>query len=416
MEATSAAAAPSAPATTMPAAPATSIVSREELLRAAFKRKSPEELAGLIAEAKAKPEFQIFKTIEKIKIEKWATFDPIEELVCFYDWLSYAMPATQVAPPATPVAPAVPAPPTASVPATALTAAPATVAAPLAPVAPAAPLAPVAPAAPLAPVAPAAPATVGNAAPAIPVEKVAPAALATVDNAAPAIPVEKVSQAPPAIPAPPVALSAPVAPATMVDPAAPATAKVDKTPVFERPKVQATAEQIAQAANAMIKNQKLQEEQKKQDNEYTRRAAANLIKRLKDNPNRIEGMPALKDLVFNEAKKGDLISLMVENGGDLNKVQMHLQMMEESGTINVGRKKALRYTKKQMQDMYGEDAEKVMKHKESTGMTEEDENMPDVKLYLVAQREDEVEDFTRNSILEIFGINFYLGAPQFLRG
>ena len=129
MEATSAAAAPSAPATTMPAAPATSIVSREELLRAAFKRKSPEELAGLIAEAKAKPEFQIFKTIEKIKIEKWATFDPIEELVCFYDWLSYAMPATQVAPPATPVAPAVPAPPTASVPATALTAAPATVAA-----------------------------------------------------------------------------------------------------------------------------------------------------------------------------------------------------------------------------------------------------------------------------------------------
>ena len=274
--------------------------------------------------------------------------------------------------------------------------------------APAAPLAPVAPAAPLAPVAPAAPATVGNAAP--------PAALATVDNAAPAIPVEKVSQAPPAIPAAPVALSAPVAPATMVDPAAPATTKVDKTPVFERPKVQATAEQIAQAANAMIKNQKLQEEQKKQDNEYTRRAAANLIKRLKDNPNRIEGMPALKDLVFNEAKKGDLISLMVENGGDLNKVQMHLQMMEESGTINVGRKKALRYTKKQMQDMYGEDAEKVMKHKESTGMTEEDGNMPDVKLYLVAQREDEVEDFTRNSILEIFGINFYLGAPQFLRG
>eukprot|EP00435_Cladocopium_sp_Y103_P054920 s1917_g18.t1 len=54
------------------------------------------------------------------------------------------------------------------------------------------------------------------------------------------------------------------------------------------------------------------------------------------------------------------------------------------------------YTKKQMQDAYGEDADKVMKYKVSIGMTEDDENCPDGVVYLVAQREDEEDDYTRS--------------------
>ena len=49
-----------------------------------------------------------------------------------------------------------------------------------------------------------------------------------------------------------------------------------------------------------------------------------------------------------------------------------------------------------MQDKYGDEAEKVMKHKEKNGMTEKDENDPDITVYLVAEKEDETEDFSRN--------------------
>ena len=49
-----------------------------------------------------------------------------------------------------------------------------------------------------------------------------------------------------------------------------------------------------------------------------------------------------------------------------------------------------------MQDAYGEDADKVMKHKESMGMVEEDENCPDGIVYLVAEREDEEDNFSRS--------------------
>ncbi|CAL1170983.1 unnamed protein product [Cladocopium goreaui] len=132
------------------------------------------------------------------------------------------------------------------------------------------------------------------------------------------------------------------------------------------------------------------------DGEYTRRAAANLIQRLKKNPGRLTTMPSLHQMVFDEEKKNELITMICENGGKLEQVQCHLQQMEERGRVFSARKKALRWTKKQMQDAYGEDADKVMKHKESMGMVEEDENCPDGIVYLVAQREDEEDNFSRS--------------------
>ena len=131
------------------------------------------------------------------------------------------------------------------------------------------------------------------------------------------------------------------------------------------------------------------------DTEYSRRAAANLLGRIKKNPSRLEGLPSLRKMVFDEEKKNDLISMLCENGGNLEQVQVHLQQQEERGRYFSAKKKALRFTKKQMEDSYGKDAEQVMKYKESIGMIEEDENNPNGIVYLIAQREDEEDSYTR---------------------
>ena len=61
--------------------------------------------------------------------------------------------------------------------------------------------------------------------------------------------------------------------------------------------------------------------QKEQDKQYTRRAA---IQRLRENPSRTQGMPALAQMVNDEGKKSDLISLLVTNDGSFEKVGLHL--------------------------------------------------------------------------------------------
>ena len=148
------------------------------------------------------------------------------------------------------------------------------------------------------------------------------------------------------------------------------------------------------------------------DAEYSRRAAANLLARLKKNPSRLDGLPSLRKMVFEEKKKNDLISMLCENGGNLEQgnleqVQVNLQQQEEVGRVFSAKKKALRFTKKQMEDSYGQDADKVMKFKESIGMIEEDENNPDGIVYLIAQREDEEDNYNRSGwdVLRIFSMN-----------
>ena len=130
---------------------------------------------------------------------------------------------------------------------------------------------------------------------------------------------------------------------------------------------------------------------------YSRRAAANLIKRLMQNPSRMASMPSLEKMVFDESKKPELITMLVDGNGSLEKVNANLQFLEESGRGQIERKKALRYTKKQMQDMYGDEAAAVMKHKDQAGLVEEDENNPNGFVYLVSAKEDEEEKFQRSS-------------------
>lgn len=309
--------------------------------------------------------------------------------------------------------------------------APATPAALAAEVVKAAPAVKAGPGAPLAekaaPVAPPAqpkalPAQVAKAAPAAPVaEKAAPAAAAPpaqpkaqaaeVGKAAPTVkaaPAAPVAEAPPAQPgaaqqvvkAAPTQLAAHTAPLAEVVKAAPAApTQPSHAPQSVVPLTADALKQLQmqkQEGNAAgLHVVRPQGEQK----EYTRRAAANLIKRLRENPSRMQEMPSLHKMVFDESKKSELISMLVDSDGAFEKVGASLQAFEESSRGEYNRKKALRWTKKEMEDHYGADAERTMKFKREQGLVEDDENCPGGELFLVSRREDESENVWRGGVL-----------------
>lgn len=132
---------------------------------------------------------------------------------------------------------------------------------------------------------------------------------------------------------------------------------------------------------------------------YSRRAAANLISRLRENPKRVEGFPELRKMVFSDAKKSDLITMLCESNGALETLGTSLQAFEEYSHGESHRKKALRWTKKEMEDHYGADAQRVMDHKIQQGLVEDDENLPGAQLFLVSRKEDEEETHNRSGIL-----------------
>jgi len=140
--------------------------------------------------------------------------------------------------------------------------------------------------------------------------------------------------------------------------------------------------------------------------EYTRRAAANLIKRLKENPSRMQEMPSLHKMVFDDSKKSELISMLVDSDGAFEKVGASLQAFEESSRGEYNRKRALRWTKREVEEKYGADAEKIMKHKREQGLVEDDENCPGGELFLISRREDEWEHVTRGGALATHVLRF----------
>ena len=147
---------------------------------------------------------------------------------------------------------------------------------------------------------------------------------------------------------------------------------------------------------------KMQAEQGVPSKSYTRRAAANLIQRLRDSPDRLMGLPkSLQDMVNSESKKSELISILCDAGGALDEVAVSFQVYEDKYRAEMNRKSAVRLTRKQMVDTYGEEAEKVMAFKEKEGLTEADENCPGAVVYIVAQRSDETECGTKSGILAV---------------
>lgn len=67
--------------------------------------------------------------------------------------------------------------------------------------------------------------------------------------------------------------------------------------------------------------------------------------------------------------------------------------------MNFTKKTALRWTKKEMEDHYGADAEKVMNFKRQQGLIEDDENCPGTEVFLMSKKEDEVENGFRGGDL-----------------
>ena len=141
-------------------------------------------------------------------------------------------------------------------------------------------------------------------------------------------------------------------------------------------------------------------EGKEEEGPYSRRAAANLIQRLRNNPDRVKGSPALEKMVFDDDRKSELISILVDEKGNLEAAQaVCMVMAEEVGENDTFAKRAQRWTKKQMENHYGEEADRVMKRKTELGHTEVDENCPDVTLFLVMLKEDVHEEFRSKSHL-----------------
>lgn len=84
---------------------------------------------------------------------------------------------------------------------------------------------------------------------------------------------------------------------------------------------------------------------------YSRRAAANLISRLRENPKRVEGFPELRKMVFSDAKKSDLITMLCESNGALETLGTPLQAFEEyhiARKLSAGPKRRWKTTTAQM--------------------------------------------------------------------
>ena len=107
-------------------------------------------------------------------------------------------------------------------------------------------------------------------------------------------------------------------------------------------------------------------------------------------------------MVFNDGKKSDLITMLCDTSGELEAVGASLQAFEETCVGDYHRTKALCWTKKQMEDHYGQGAEKVMAFKIQQGLVEDDENLPGSQVFLISQKEDENESGTRSGTLPIF--------------
>ena len=167
-----------------------------------------------------------------------------------------------------------------------------------------------------------------------------------------------------------------------------------------------TSDQAKNGVKLEDRDQKLDQRQC-----YSRRAAANLIQRLRDNPKRVEGIPSLHSMVHDETKKSELITILCENNGSLEAVGAYLQAFEETWRGEFHKKRALRWTKKEMEDHYGPEAEKVMNFKRQQGLIEDDENCPGTDLFLIARKEDEVEHGSRGGVSAFHNSDMH-GSPN----
>ncbi|CAE7307619.1 unnamed protein product [Symbiodinium sp. CCMP2592] len=125
---------------------------------------------------------------------------------------------------------------------------------------------------------------------------------------------------------------------------------------------------------------------------YTRRAAANLLKRLSNNPARLLSLPpALTAAVQDDNQKSALIDALVQSAGSLEAVAAHYHIGSVQEKARKERAKLTPLTAIQLEKMYGSDAPRVMREKEEQSLVQDDPNLTGAKLYLHSLSTREVE-------------------------
>ena len=114
---------------------------------------------------------------------------------------------------------------------------------------------------------------------------------------------------------------------------------------------------------------------------YSRRSGANLLKRLLDNPNRLNKLPIdLQTMMKDPSKKSDVISLLCDHRGNLEQVNLMFQMRSKQATKNKQQATMTPLTELEVKQKYGEQAERVMQQKRTQGLVVEDPNLQGVSL------------------------------------
>lgn len=143
-------------------------------------------------------------------------------------------------------------------------------------------------------------------------------------------------------------------------------------------------------------------EDKEKEKSNTRRAAYNALVRLKENNQRLKMAPEklrLKLLEDGGASKvpSDLVSMLVEQGGDLAALQASFQAQQEQETEFSDRQAMVPMTEQQVISIYGpEEAKRVMASKRIQGMVQPDRNNPGKDAFLMYEDKKELNVVNRN--------------------
>ena len=169
---------------------------------------------------------------------------------------------------------------------------------------------------------------------------------------------------------------------------APATAEAVQATAAEP--VQAKLMQPAAAVEPACPNKGIQEDPPQQQGGLTRRAAANVLSRVKDSESRLKSeFPSwMHSHIMNPANKSELITLIKESGGELKAVQAKLEitLKEEMVKSNMAKSSMIPLTEVEIIGKYGEaEAAKVMQQKVKDRLTVPDPNRSGGLLYLMQQ-------------------------------
>ena len=169
---------------------------------------------------------------------------------------------------------------------------------------------------------------------------------------------------------------------------APATAEAVQATAAEP--VQAKLMQPAAAVEPACPNKGIQGDPPQQQGGLTRRAAANVLSRVKDSESRLKSeFPSwMHSHIMNPANKSELITLIKESGGELKAVQAKLEitLKEEMVKSNMAKSSMIPLTEVEIIGKYGEaEAAKVMQQKVKDRLTVPDPNRSGGLLYLMQQ-------------------------------